>query len=264
MTPWQARCRLQSTGSGSARPAAISTPASMHGMHGCPARSLHHRRGCGRGRPLGAGARRRYQRILSRLGATLSPLDGVGPQELTIDALVSRAHDPRVAEIVLALNATVDGQTTAHYITDMLGDANVKVTRLAHGVPVGGNSTISMKGRCRLRCGSARYSRLVARRFTPEADFGTSMRSGLVLAFAQLGEKSAPLAPFICTPAATAGSSARKEHVGLFSSPIRVGTVGLPSARNRVTSSARALRTALLGSMVSANFTFDAVYSWPQ
>ena len=72
------------------------------------------------------------------LGATLSPLDGVGPQDLTIDALVSRAHDPRVAEIVLALNATVDGQTTAHYITDLLGDANVKVTRLAHGVPVGG------------------------------------------------------------------------------------------------------------------------------
>jgi recombination protein RecR len=72
------------------------------------------------------------------LGATLSPLDGVGPQDLTIDALVSRAHDPRVTEIVLALNATVDGQTTAHYITDLLGEANVKVTRLAHGVPVGG------------------------------------------------------------------------------------------------------------------------------
>jgi recombination protein RecR len=72
------------------------------------------------------------------LGGTLSPLDGVGPQELTIDALVSRAHDPEVKEIVLALNATVDGQTTAHYITDLLHDANVIVTRLAHGVPVGG------------------------------------------------------------------------------------------------------------------------------
>ena len=72
------------------------------------------------------------------LGATLSPLDGVGPQDLTIDALVARAHDPRVSEIILALNATVDGQTTAHYITDLLQDANVKVTRLAHGVPVGG------------------------------------------------------------------------------------------------------------------------------
>ena len=72
------------------------------------------------------------------LGGTLSPLDGVGPQDLTIDALVARAHDSQVSEIVLALNATVDGQTTAHYITDLLQDANVKVTRLAHGVPVGG------------------------------------------------------------------------------------------------------------------------------
>jgi recombination protein RecR len=72
------------------------------------------------------------------LGGTLSPLDGVGPAELTIDALVTRAHDPEVKEIVLALNATVDGQTTAHYITDLLHDANVIVTRLAHGVPVGG------------------------------------------------------------------------------------------------------------------------------
>jgi recombination protein RecR len=72
------------------------------------------------------------------LGGTLSPLDGIGPQDLSIDALVSRGHDPAVKEIVLALNATVDGQTTAHYITDLLHNANVKVTRLAHGVPVGG------------------------------------------------------------------------------------------------------------------------------
>jgi recombination protein RecR len=72
------------------------------------------------------------------LGGTLSPLDGIGPGELTIDALVTRAHAPEVKEVILALNATVDGQTTAHYITDLLGGANVKVTRLAHGVPVGG------------------------------------------------------------------------------------------------------------------------------
>jgi len=72
------------------------------------------------------------------LGGTLSPLDGVGPQDLSIDALVARAHDTTVKEIILALNATVDGQTTAHYITDLLRDANVAVTRLAHGVPVGG------------------------------------------------------------------------------------------------------------------------------
>jgi recombination protein RecR len=72
------------------------------------------------------------------LGGTLSPLDGIGPQDLSIDALIARAHEPEVTEVILALNATVDGQTTAHYITDLLHDANVKVTRLAHGVPVGG------------------------------------------------------------------------------------------------------------------------------
>jgi recombination protein RecR len=72
------------------------------------------------------------------LGATLSPLDGIGPDDLSIEALVARAHDPKVTEIILALNATVDGQTTAHYITDLLQEAGVKVTRLAHGVPVGG------------------------------------------------------------------------------------------------------------------------------
>ena len=53
-------------------------------------------------------------------------------------ALISRAHETSVKEIILALNATVDGQTTAHYITELLADAKLKVTRLAHGVPVGG------------------------------------------------------------------------------------------------------------------------------
>ena len=72
------------------------------------------------------------------LGGTLSPLDGIGPQDLTIDALVSRAHGDTVQEIILALNATVDGQTTAHYIADRLAGLNVTISRLAHGVPVGG------------------------------------------------------------------------------------------------------------------------------
>lgn len=72
------------------------------------------------------------------LGGTLSPLDGIGPQDLTIDTLISRAHDKAIKEIILALNATVDGQTTAHYITDLLRDTGITVTRLAHGVPVGG------------------------------------------------------------------------------------------------------------------------------
>jgi len=72
------------------------------------------------------------------LGGTLSPLDGIGPDDLSIGTLVKRASDPAVKEVILALNATVDGQSTAHYITDLLHEANVKVTRLAHGVPVGG------------------------------------------------------------------------------------------------------------------------------
>jgi recombination protein RecR len=70
------------------------------------------------------------------LGGVLSPLDGVGPDDLTIEPLVARAHE--FTEIVLAVNATVEGQTTAHYITDRLQGLGVKVTRLAHGVPVGG------------------------------------------------------------------------------------------------------------------------------
>lgn len=70
------------------------------------------------------------------LGGVLSPLDGVGPDDISVDALLMRAHE--FGEIVLAVNATVEGQTTAHYITDRLGDAGPKITRLAHGVPVGG------------------------------------------------------------------------------------------------------------------------------
>ena len=70
------------------------------------------------------------------LGGVLSPLDGVGPDDINLDGLIGRAHD--YSEIVLAMNATVEGQTTAHYITDRLAGSNIKVTRLAHGVPVGG------------------------------------------------------------------------------------------------------------------------------
>ncbi|WP_210485265.1 recombination mediator RecR [Microvirga antarctica] len=72
------------------------------------------------------------------LGGVLSPLDGIRPEHLNFEGLVARASEPGVAEVILALNATVDGQTTAHYITDLLGHLPVKVTRLAHGVPVGG------------------------------------------------------------------------------------------------------------------------------
>jgi len=72
------------------------------------------------------------------LGGTLSPLDGIGPDDLNIRTLVSRVAEGEVAEIIIAVNATVEGQTTAHYVTDQLTDMNVKITRLAHGVPVGG------------------------------------------------------------------------------------------------------------------------------
>ena len=72
------------------------------------------------------------------LGGTLSALDGVGPDDLNIGGLVDRARDPAVRGIILATNATVAGQTTAHYITERLADCGVSVSRLAHGVPVGG------------------------------------------------------------------------------------------------------------------------------
>lgn len=72
------------------------------------------------------------------LGGTLSPLDGIGPDDLTIGQLVGRVRSGDVSEVILAVNATVEGQTTAHYITDQLAGLETKVTRLAHGVPVGG------------------------------------------------------------------------------------------------------------------------------
>ena len=72
------------------------------------------------------------------LGGTLSPLDGVGPDDLNIRGLVERVSKGGVRELIIAVNATVEGQTTAHYITDQLDGLGVKITRLAHGVPVGG------------------------------------------------------------------------------------------------------------------------------
>lgn len=72
------------------------------------------------------------------LGGHLSPLDGIGPDRLNIAKLVERAHQPEVTEILLALNVTVEGQSTAHYLTDALEDAGVTLSRLAQGVPVGG------------------------------------------------------------------------------------------------------------------------------
>lgn len=72
------------------------------------------------------------------LGGHLSALDGIGPEDLNIGKLVERAQQGTVKEVILATNLTVDGQTTAHYIAERLQTAGVRVTRLAHGVPVGG------------------------------------------------------------------------------------------------------------------------------
>ncbi|MBT5073063.1 MAG: recombination protein RecR [Kordiimonadaceae bacterium] len=72
------------------------------------------------------------------IGGTLSALDGVGPDDLNIKALIERASDPDLNEVIIATNATVDGQTTAHYITEQIKGFDITVTRLAHGVPIGG------------------------------------------------------------------------------------------------------------------------------
>ncbi|MEF3048854.1 recombination mediator RecR [Pseudotabrizicola sp. L79] len=72
------------------------------------------------------------------LGGTLSALDAIGPDELRIPHLVARVQDQGITEVILALNATVDGQTTAHYIADALAPGQVQISTLAQGVPIGG------------------------------------------------------------------------------------------------------------------------------
>lgn len=72
------------------------------------------------------------------LGGRLSALDGVSPDDLNIDALIARVAAGGIDEVVLAMNATLEGQTTAHYITDRLANLPVRITALAHGLPVGG------------------------------------------------------------------------------------------------------------------------------
>lgn len=92
------------------------------------------------------------------LGGVLSALDGVGPDQLSIDSLLIRLRQNAVQEVVLALSATVDGQSTAHYLMDHMDGLPLHVTRLAHGVPVGGalefldDGTIAtaMKSRARM------------------------------------------------------------------------------------------------------------------
>ncbi len=82
-----------------------------------------------------AGAHRGRYHVL---GGLLSPLDGVGPDDLNIGGLIARASEEAVTEVILALAATVDAQTTAHYVADSLAGSGVKVSQLSQGVPVGG------------------------------------------------------------------------------------------------------------------------------
>ena len=72
------------------------------------------------------------------LGGVLSPMDGVGPDDLNINGILQRVYAGGISEVILATNLTVEGQSTAHYIAEKLYDMDVKITRLAHGVPVGG------------------------------------------------------------------------------------------------------------------------------
>jgi recombination protein RecR len=72
------------------------------------------------------------------LGGHLSPLDGIGPKEIGLDQLQQRLDEGGVTELILATNTTVEGEATAHYISDMAHSRNVRTTRIAHGVPMGG------------------------------------------------------------------------------------------------------------------------------
>lgn len=81
---------------------------------------------------------RSFRGIYHVLGGVLSALDGIGPRDLTIEPLLKNIRLNNATEIILALSATVDGQSTAHYITDLIDNPEIKVTRLAHGMPVGG------------------------------------------------------------------------------------------------------------------------------
>ncbi|CAK0779375.1 Recombination protein RecR [Azospirillaceae bacterium] len=81
---------------------------------------------------------RAYHGLYHVLGGTLSAIDGIRPEELNITSLIARAASPNVSEVILALNATVEGQMTTHVVSDRLSDANVTISRLAQGVPLGG------------------------------------------------------------------------------------------------------------------------------
>ena len=82
-----------------------------------------------------SGVYRGYYHVL---GGVLSALDGVSPEDLRCESLIKRASNPDVSEVILAMDATIDGQTTAHYLSEALSGSNVRISRLARGMPVGG------------------------------------------------------------------------------------------------------------------------------
>ena len=79
-----------------------------------------------------------YKGLYFVLMGHLSPLDGLGPSEIGLDILAKRLVDEQIEEIILATNSTVEGEATAHYIADMVAQSRIRVTRIAHGVPIGG------------------------------------------------------------------------------------------------------------------------------
>ncbi len=81
---------------------------------------------------------RSYRGIYHVLGGVLSALDGIGPKDLAIESLLANINENNAREVILALSATVDGQSTAHYITDLIDNDEITITRLAHGMPIGG------------------------------------------------------------------------------------------------------------------------------
>ena len=81
---------------------------------------------------------RTYRGIYHVLGGVLSALDGIGPKDLAIESLLANITENNITEVILGLSATVDGQSTAHYIVDQINNPAIKITRLAHGMPVGG------------------------------------------------------------------------------------------------------------------------------
>jgi recombination protein RecR len=79
-----------------------------------------------------------YRGLYYVLMGNLSPLDGIGPQELGLERLAERMEEGEIVEVILATNSTVEGETTAHYVGEMARKRNLRVTRIAHGVPLGG------------------------------------------------------------------------------------------------------------------------------